>query len=923
MFQGSTHVAKAEHIALVQAAGGTMNGSTWLDRTNYYETLPSHQLELALWLEADRMATLPDALSQENLDNQREVVKNEKRSSYDNRPYGSWQEKLQGHLFPPEHPYHHSTIGSMADLDAASLEDVISFFRTYYAPNNAVLSIVGDVETAAARAAAERYFGAIPANPSIPPLGDLSLPPTLGGERRETVRDRVPLPRIYVAFRAPVYGDPRLDALDIAGQILAGGKGSRLDRRLVRDERIAQDVALFSLGFIGGGSICAGWATVRPGRRRRPRRGGVPRGARAARRPSRSPTTSWPGRTRSSRPTSSAPCSASRSGPTGSRCTRRSSTTRTSSTRCCRATWRSRRRPSAPSAADVFRADNRLVLTYLPEGPAADDAALDADGTTPRRGGGGMSATHRPHAASATATSSPSGPSPGTPRPYDFPTVAEHRLDNGLRILVADLPGRPARLGVARARRTAPPTSRPTEAGATVLAARALSEGTEHYDAIALIEASERLGASLHAEAGWDAFSAGVDVPADRLPAGAGPARRAPAAADVPGGRGRAAARRAAQRHPPGQGRPAPARRGDLHRHHLRPELAVPPPGGRDPGDRRAARPRTSSGARGRAGLDPARATLVVGGDLTGLDVAGDRPSACSATGPRGPGVRPRPADRRHAIGGRAARPRRPSARARSRPRSASGIAGCRAGSPTSTRVSVMGAILGGLFNSRLNMKLREEKGYTYGAGAGFDLRRGAGPVRGPGRGQHRGHGPGHPRHARRADADARDDRHATRSSPRPATSSSASSRSGSRRPRRSSGRSAGSSSTACRSTSWSATATRIEAVDIAAVAQAAARPPRRRATPRSCSSATSTRSGRRSRPRASAASSSSPTTSSGAAGPPLAAAAVDAEPDERSEAVDAERRDRPDRRRRGRRRCPARRTSRRPPTPIRPAEAA
>jgi predicted Zn-dependent peptidase len=264
MFQGSKHVAKAEHIALVQAAGGTMNGTTWLDRTNYFETLPSHQLDLGLWLEADRMATLLEALSQENLDNQREVVKNEKRWSYDNRPYGSWQEKLQGHLFPEEHPYHHSTIGSMEDLDAASLEDVSAFFRTYYAPNNAVLSVVGDVDTAAVLASAERFFGGIPANPSIPPLGDLSLPPTLGGERRETVRDRVPLPRVYVGFRAPVYGDPRLDALDVAGQILAGGKGSRLHRRLVRDERIAQDVALFTLGFVGG-SICAGWVTARPG----------------------------------------------------------------------------------------------------------------------------------------------------------------------------------------------------------------------------------------------------------------------------------------------------------------------------------------------------------------------------------------------------------------------------------------------------------------------------------------------------------------------------------------------------------------------------------------------------------------------------------------------------------------------------------
>jgi zinc protease len=222
-------------------------------------------MEVGLWLEADRMATLLDALSQENLDNQREVVKNEKRWSYDNRPYGSWQEKLQAHLFPPEHPYHHSTIGSMDDLDAASLEDVSAFFRTYYAPNNAILSVVGDVDTAEVRAAAERFFGRIPANPDIPPLGDLSLPMTLGGEQRETVFDRVPLPRVHIGFRAPVFGDRRLDALEMAGQILAGGKGSRLNRRLVREERIAQDVTLFTLGFVGGASVCAGWATVRPG----------------------------------------------------------------------------------------------------------------------------------------------------------------------------------------------------------------------------------------------------------------------------------------------------------------------------------------------------------------------------------------------------------------------------------------------------------------------------------------------------------------------------------------------------------------------------------------------------------------------------------------------------------------------------------
>jgi predicted Zn-dependent peptidase len=266
MFQGSAHVGKAEHMAIIQAAGGVANGSTWLDRTNYYETMPSNQLELALWLEADRLATLPAAISQENLDNQREVVKNEKRWSYDNRPYGSWVEKVLAGIYPEGHPYHHTTIGSMADLDAASLEDVTAFFKLHYAPNNAVLSIVGDVDPEQARTWVRRYFGPIPANPALPaPLPDMTLPVTLGGEIREVIPDAVPLPRIIWAFRAPLFGDPRLDALDMAGQILAGGKGSRLHRRLVREERVAQDVALFSMGLIAGASLAAGWATARPG----------------------------------------------------------------------------------------------------------------------------------------------------------------------------------------------------------------------------------------------------------------------------------------------------------------------------------------------------------------------------------------------------------------------------------------------------------------------------------------------------------------------------------------------------------------------------------------------------------------------------------------------------------------------------------
>jgi predicted Zn-dependent peptidase len=264
MFQGSAHVSKAEHMAIVQAAGGVNNATTFFDRTNYFETLPSHQLELALWLEADRMATLLEALSQENLDNQRDVVKNEKRQSYDNRPYGTFYEKLMAAVFPVEHPYHHTPIGSMDDLDAASLEDVQSFFRAHYAPNNAVLSIVGDVEPGEAFAAADRWFGPIPPNEAIPAFRPPPLAPSIGREFRETVPDAVPLSRIHFGFRAPPFGTPELDSLEVAAQILAGGRGSRLYRRMVREEQIAQDVVAFNLPLVTGGSIFAGWATVRP-----------------------------------------------------------------------------------------------------------------------------------------------------------------------------------------------------------------------------------------------------------------------------------------------------------------------------------------------------------------------------------------------------------------------------------------------------------------------------------------------------------------------------------------------------------------------------------------------------------------------------------------------------------------------------------
>src|SRR5262245_16030341 len=187
LFQGSADVEANEHFELVQRAGGTLNGSTWLERTNYFETVPSNQLELALWLEANRMGKLLPAMTQQKLDTQREVVMNERRWTLDNQPYGTWMEKLPALCFPPEHPFHHSLIGSMEDLTAASLDDVAAFFRSYYTPDNAVLSIAGDFEPAQARMWVEKHFGPIPRGGGKPPIANMAMPTTFGSARRETV----------------------------------------------------------------------------------------------------------------------------------------------------------------------------------------------------------------------------------------------------------------------------------------------------------------------------------------------------------------------------------------------------------------------------------------------------------------------------------------------------------------------------------------------------------------------------------------------------------------------------------------------------------------------------------------------------------------------------------------------------------------
>ncbi|MBV9772675.1 MAG: insulinase family protein [Gemmatimonadetes bacterium] len=266
MFQGSENVPANEHISSVERVGGSVNGSTWLDRTNYYETVPASRLELALWLEADRMGFFLPAITQEKLDNQRSVVKNERRQRVDNQPYGDWDERLQAMVFPPDHPYHHSVIGSMEDLDGATLDDVRDFFRTYYAPNNAVLTICGDFEAEQARAMVERYFGPIPRGPEVPPLpGEPRVPHHMAGEVRERIEGDVALPRLYLGFRTPPLGTDEFYAADVLTHVLAQGRSSRLYRSLVREQRVAKDVGAYAFPVITGAAMLFVSATANPG----------------------------------------------------------------------------------------------------------------------------------------------------------------------------------------------------------------------------------------------------------------------------------------------------------------------------------------------------------------------------------------------------------------------------------------------------------------------------------------------------------------------------------------------------------------------------------------------------------------------------------------------------------------------------------
>ncbi len=264
MFQGSKNVADDVHISLLEQLGATdLNGTTNFDRTNYFETVPSNHLETALWLESDRMGFLTDTLTPEKLGTQKEVVKNERRQGTEAAPYGLAQEKLWHALFPLPHPYHGEVIGSMEDLDAATAEDVKSFFRTWYAPANATLAVVGDFDVAKTKALVEKYFGTLPSGPK--PAKPQVAQTKLTGETVIRHDEKVAtLPMLSIAWLSPPYLTEGDAAADVLATVLATGKASRLYRRLVLEKQIAQSVEA-SQQSLGAQSVFSIDVVARPG----------------------------------------------------------------------------------------------------------------------------------------------------------------------------------------------------------------------------------------------------------------------------------------------------------------------------------------------------------------------------------------------------------------------------------------------------------------------------------------------------------------------------------------------------------------------------------------------------------------------------------------------------------------------------------
>jgi zinc protease len=725
MFQGSEH-HNSEYFGPLQEAGGRLNGSTNDDRTNYWEVVPSNYLELALWMESDRMGFLLPAMSQEKLDNQRDVVKNERRQSYENRPYGLAAETIAAAMYPHDHPYSWPTIGYMDDITAATRDDIAQFFRRYYHPANASLCIAGDFDPRETRRLVDRYFGSLAPGPRIEKM---SVPtPMLPAEKRILMRDRVGLPRLYLNWHT-VPADAIDDAeLDLLASVLAGGKSSRLYRSLVLDKQLAQDVAAFQRsGEIAGSFTIT--ATAKPGVTLAQLEAAIAQEVAGIQ--SSPPTPSELERAVNRFETQFVVAMESVGGFGG--VADRLNRYNVMNDDPGHATKDFERYLKVDTAGVVhvarkYLADRRVVLavepgaerTIMPD-PIAENAADAARAAALPRPGAKRIAD-RPAQPGAASFDRSKMPTPASPPKFALPPVHRSRLSNGLEVVVVEhheLPIVTLNL-LNRSGNASNPTDR---LGLANLVAAMLDEGTATRTSEDVADQLAVVGSSLSIRADWDTTRTGLftlkrhldhslDIFADVL------LRPTFPAAELERQRSLALTNLVRLRDQPtvlaglaidavlyGAGHP-----------YGRPEM----------GNEKSLRA-ISRGDVARfyeSHLRPNNGSLIVVGDITPAEVMAALETALGQWLPGSPDavsfpdLRPRPGTTITLVD-------KPAAA-----QSVIGVGhvGVTRKSPDYFSLIVMNAILGGLFTSRLNMNLREDKGFTYGARSSFEWRKQPGP---------------------------------------------------------------------------------------------------------------------------------------------------------------------------------------------------
>ena len=714
MFQSSKHVPPDSHIRLLEAAGASnLNGTTDYDRTNYFETVPANQLELALWLESDRMGYLLDKVDQASLANQQDVVRNERRQSVENRPYGLADEALVQALYPKGHPYYGNIIGSHEDIQAAKLEDVKQFFRQYYAPNNASLAIVGDIDPAQAKALVEKYFATLKRGPAV--ARPSASTPKITAERRLTVTARVELPRVYMAWLTPSAFAPGDADAEIAATILGGGRSSRLYKKLVYERQIAQNVSA-EQNSLTLGSMFEIEATARPGHTVDELEKAIEEELTALRTaPSELREVEMARNTIETNIIGGL----ERLGGFGGVADRLNLYNHYLGNPDYLQTDIQRYRAVTPATIQAFvRAQltptSRVVLTALPGAPAVVPVTPTPAPAATAQGGNAESVN-------ADEPWRLQMPAPGPARPMQLVTPASVALPNGLTLILNQRPGVPVVAAnlVFKTGSDANPVSTP---GLASFMAAMLDEGTATRSSLQIADEVAHLGASLTTGSSMDAttistralaknFPAALDLLADVtlrpvFPAEEVERQRTARLGQIVQQRDNAGA-------VAGQV-VAAALYGKSH-----------PYGYSEIGTEAAVKAMTRADmmAFWKQNLVPNNAALVVAGDIsmTALRALADKAFAGWQRGtPARPSLGAPDTTRARVV--IVDKPGAPQTQLR-----VVGIGAARS-SPDFRPLQVMNTALGGLFSSRINMNLREKNGYSYGTNSSFTFRRSPGP---------------------------------------------------------------------------------------------------------------------------------------------------------------------------------------------------